>query len=244
MSIRIFLTLAGLAAIPVFAVACVKKESVDSRDVTTHGMSLEFEVKNDGNKSHVEAALHVGSHSTYTYARLTEGEQLILTDPSGEKRALSSIGTQDAAKYGTDVTTSGGTYLLDFVRVKGAASALGNKVDLPAGFTLKASAAAARKEPLTFTWDAAAGSGAAMSYSLTGTCITAHNSKEIIGDPGTFTINAGELKAIAGKENETCRLTLKVVRAVTTNTCCSAEFGHQSIARGIQERVISFDSTP
>jgi len=245
MSIRTSLGLLALLAVPVLAAACVKKESVDSRDVTTHGMSLEFEVKNDGTKSKVEAMLHVGSHETYVYARLSDGEQLILTDPSGDKRALAFTGTQNAAKYGTEVPTSAGDYILDFLRVKGAASALGNKVTLPAAFTLKAPASAPRKEALTFTWDAAAGTGAAaMSYSLSGDCIQAHVPKDIIGDPGTFMINAGEIKAVTGKDMATCRVTLKVVRAVTTNATFSAEFGHRSVGRGIQERVVNFDSVP
>jgi hypothetical protein len=244
MSIRTFLALAALGAAPVLAIACVKKESVDSRDVTTHGMSLEFEVKNDGSASKVNAKLHVGSYQTYTYARLIDGEQLILTDPSMDKRVLSFAGTNDAPEYVAEVNTSGGTYLLDFLRVKGAASALGNKLELPPAFTLKAPTAAPRNQPLTFTWDAAVDSGATMSYTLSGDCIQAHVPKNIIGDPGTFTINAGEIKAFSGKENATCRLKLTVVRAKTTNACCSAEFGHESIARGIQERVISFDSTP
>jgi hypothetical protein len=240
MRTRTLLTAASLVVLT----ACTKKESVDSRDVTTHGMSIELEVRNDGTKSHVEAALHVGSYQTYTYAKLTEGEQLILTDPSADKRALSFIGNNDAAKYGADVTTGAGTYLLDFIRVKGAASALANKVELPAGFTLKAPASVPRKEALTFTWDAAAGGNASMSYSLEGNCISAHAAKSIVGDPGTFTINAGEVKAFTGKEGETCRLTLTVSRSLSTKSCCSAEFGHESIARGVQARVVTFDSTP
>ena len=237
---RTLLTIAGLVALN----ACTKKESVDSRDVTTHGMSLELKVTNDGSKSHVEAALHVGSYQTYTYAKLTEGEQLILTDPSGDKRALSFIGNNDAAKYGADVATSGGSYLLDFIRVKGAASALGNKVELPAGFTVNPVGNTSRKEPLTFTWDAAAGTNATMSYSLKGNCIQSHLPKSIIGDPGTFTIAGGELQATAGKTDESCVLTLTVTRTVKTNTCCSAEFGHESQAWGSQERTVTFTSTP
>lgn len=244
MSIRTSLALAALAALPVVAVACVKKESVDSRDVTTHGMSLELQVKNDGAKSRVEAKLHVGSYKTYTYARLIDGEQLILTDPSMDKRVLAFAGSNDAPEYVAEVNTSGGTYVLDFIRVKGAASALGNKVEVPPAFTVNVPTSAPRNQPLTFTWDAASGSGAAMSYTLRGDCIQSHISKEIIGDPGTFTINAGELKALAGKENATCKLTLTVVRSKSTNACCSAEFGHESMARGIQERVVAFDSVP
>jgi hypothetical protein len=244
MSIRTSLTVAALVVVPVLSVACVKKESVDSRDVTTHGMSLEFEVKNDGSKTKVEAMLHVGSYETYVYARLSDGEQLILTDPTSDKRALAFTGTQNAAKYGTEVSSGAGDYLLDFLRVKGAASALGNKVTLPAGFTLKAPTSAPRNQPLTFTWDAASGNGASMSYSLSGECIQAHIAKDIVGDPGTFTINAGELKPLNGKEMATCRLTLKVVRAIASNLNFSAEFGHKSIGRGIQERTVNFDSVP
>ena len=63
------LILLALAASPLLA-GCVKKESVDSQDVTTHGMSLELDVVNDGSKSKVYAALHVGSWQSTVWARL------------------------------------------------------------------------------------------------------------------------------------------------------------------------------
>jgi hypothetical protein len=244
MSVRTSLFLAPLLAVAALSLGCQKKESVDSRDVTTHGMSLKLDVINDGNRSRVDAELHVGSHETSVYARLSDGEQLILTSPDGDKRALSTITSGGKTSYSAEVAPLAGIYTLDFLRVRGAASALGNKIDVPPGFTLTAPPTVSRAEALTFTWDAAPSSGATMSYVLNGDCLTAHAPKQIIGDPGTFTLNAGDLKAYDTKATESCTVKLKVTRARSSDACCSAEFGHPSLARGIQERVITFTSAP
>ena len=240
MSMRtaLFLTLAILPA----ASGCVKKESVDSQDVTTHGMSLEMDVVNDGTKSKVYAALHVGDYQSLVWAKLTTGDQLIVTDPTGSKQALTVIYEGNKTAYGADLAPGEGDYLLDFNRQKGA-SALGNKLTVPKAFTLAVSKPqVSRTEMLSFSWGAS--NNGTMAYALSGPCIQSHVAKSIVGDPGSFTINAGEIKALAGKEMETCQLTLKVTRTIETNTCCSAEFGHTSHVRGIQERTITFDSKP
>lgn len=239
MSMRTSLILLALAASPLLA-GCVKKESVDSQDVTTHGMSLELDVVNDGSKSKVYAALHVGSWQSTVWARLSTGDKLIINDPAAGQQQLSVVSTAGKTAYGAELAAMDGEFKLDFIREKGA-SALGNKVTVPASFTLATPATAKRTEPLTFTWGAASGS---MAYSLTGTCIQSHLSKSIVGDPGTFTINAGEIKALAGKEMESCQLTLKVTRTVISQACCSSEFGHPSQSKGVQERVVTFQSAP
>lgn len=239
---RTSLILTALVAAPLLA-GCVKKESVDSQDVTTHGMSLELDVVNDGQKSKVYAALHVGSWESLVWARLSSGDQLIVVDPAGARQALSILNTSGKTAYGVDLAAMEGEFKLDFIRAKGA-SALGNKVTVPPAFTVVAPAMHSRKEPLTFTWNAAPGSGAEMRYSLTGPCISSHVPRSISGDPGTFTINAGDIKPVTGKEMESCQLTLKMTRAIVTNACCSAEFGHPSRTNGVQERVVFFQSAP
>lgn len=236
-------SLLALLAVPVLALGCAKKESVDSQDVTTHGMSLELDVVNDGTNNTVYAALHVGDWESLVWARLSDGDQLILQDPKGGKQALGLVSSDGKTAYGASVPAMDGQYLLDFIRAKGA-SALGNKVTVPPSFTVAAPASVSRKEALTFTWAAAAGTHA-MAYELSGaSCLQAHSSKTIVGDPGTFTVNAGELQPLSGKESETCQVTVKVTRTITTNSCCSAEFGHVSRALGRQERVFKFNSTP
>lgn len=243
MTIRSSFALVALAAVPLFALGCAKKESVDSQDVTTHGMSLELDVVNDGANNDVYAALHVGDWQSLVWARLSTGDQLIIANPKGEKQSLGVVSSDGKTAYGATLPAMDGEYTLDFIRAKGA-SALGNKVTVPPSFTITAPASVSRKEALTFTWASATGAHQ-MAYTLTGaSCLQAHTSKDIIGDPGTFTINAGELKALSGKETESCEVTVKVTRTLTTNTCCSAEFGHTSRALGRQERVFKFTSTP
>lgn len=233
----------AVAAVTLLALGCAKKESVDSQDVTTHGMSLELQIVSDGTNNKVEAGLHVGDWQSLVWARLSAGDQLVLEDPKGSKQALPVLVADGKTVYGATLPAMDGVFSLDFLRAKGA-SAFGNKVTVPPAFKLSAPATVSRKEALTFTWDAAAGTYQ-MAYSLNGaSCLTAHSAKSIAGDPGTFTINAGELKAYSGKETESCEVTLKVTRSIVTNSCCSAEFGHPSRAIGRQERVIKFTSAP
>lgn len=237
------LTLVTLVTAPLALFGCAKKQSVDSQDVTTHGMSLQLEVVNDGTRSKVYAALHVGDWESYVWARLSSGDQLILIDPKGERRALGVLTTEGKTAYGAELAPMDGTFTLDFVREKGA-SALGNKAVVPPSFTVKVPATVSRKEALTFTWDAVTGEHDMAYEIVNASCLSSHLEKDIIGDPGTFTVNAGELKALSGKEAESCEVTLKVTRAIVTNACCSAEFGHPSRAIGRQDRVVRFTSTP
>lgn len=232
----------AFAVVAVCAVGCVRKESIDSADITTHGTSLELDARSDGTNTKVTVAVHVGSWESHTYARLSSGDRLILTDPKGDKHTLPVIRSGDLTSYGIDLPVTAGSFSLDFVREKGI-SALGNTVALPAGFTVAAPAEKSRKEPLTFTWDPGPG-GYAMTYSLTGECILDDLSETITGDPGTFTINAGTIKTHSGDTDKTCPVTLRVTRTLASQACCSAEFGHPSRARGIQERVVTFTSKP
>jgi hypothetical protein len=232
-----------LAVSVLAAFGCVKKESVDSQDVTTHGMSLDLEVVNDGTHATVEAGLHVGSWESLVWARLTTGDELVLTDPTGAKRALGVVDASGKTVYGATVPAIDGVFLLDFTRAKGA-SALGNKIAVPPAFSVTAPTTASRKEALTFSWPAAGGSHR-MEYRLgEATCLASYLEKDILGDPGKFTLNAGDLEASPGREGESCQVTLVVTRTLVTNDCCSAEFGHPSRALGRQVRTVKFTSTP
>lgn len=235
------LALVALAAAPVLA-GCVKRESVESQDVTTHGMSLDYMVTNDGDKTAVYAALHVGSWESATFAKLTTGDQLIINDPTGKQQALAIQQAGGKTWYAADLTPAqSGEFKLDFIRAKGA-SALGNKVIVPPAFTVTAPTTQSRMSALTFSWGAA--SNGKMSYTLSGDCIQAHAPKDIIGDPGSFTLNAGEIKAQTGKEMASCQVKLTVTRQLETSPCCSSEFGHPSKGIGRAIRTIAFQSTP
>lgn len=243
MSFRPSLAFAAAALFASLAFGCAKKESVDSQDVTTHGMSLELQIVNDGTNDTVEAGLHVGSFESLVWARLSTGDELVLADPKGDKRALGVVNSSGKTVYGATLPAADGEFVLDFLRSKGA-SALGNKVLVPPSFALTAPASASRKEALTFTWPPAAGAHQ-MAYQISGaSCLKAYVEKSIVGDPGTFTISAGDFETYTGKEAESCQVTLTVTRTLTTNACCSAEFGHPSRAIGKQVRVVKFNSIP
>ncbi len=234
---------AAVGSLVVVLAACTKKESIDSADVTTHGTSLEFEVTNDGKSSNVYAAIHVGSWESNTWARLSAGDKLILKPPSGDARVLPVTTSADKTSYGANIApVVEGTFTLDFVREKGV-SALNNTLVVPPPFELTAlPAEVPRAEALTLKWNAGTG-GYSTSVRLTGDCITLV-SKDVTGDPGTFTLNAGEIKPSAGKETQSCVVTVRMTREISSTTCCSAEFGHPSKATGQQLRVATFSSKP
>jgi len=214
------LGLLALVAIGSLASACVKKESVDSTDIATQGMSLEFHVTNDGTQSKVYTALHVGSYQSLVWAKLSTGDELVLYAPDGNQHRLGVLASGDKTAYGT------------------------NTLVLPPSFTISAPAAAAsRAETLKLSWTRSDGSHE-MRVAVDGPCIIGFT-RQVIGDPGEYVINGGELKPIGGKASETCKVTATVTRTVSTNSGFSAEFSkHPSNATGIQIRTVLLDSKP
>src|SRR5260221_8552615 len=83
----LFLT-ALFALVATAAFGCSKKETIDSADVTTHGMSLDYQVTSNGSTTDVLVALHVGDHDSNTFASLSAGDALTLHIPGQPDRGL------------------------------------------------------------------------------------------------------------------------------------------------------------
>jgi hypothetical protein len=238
MSVR----LPWLALFVVFG-GCLRNEPIEITDVATHATSIELEIRNDDTTSRVFAAIHLGSFESTTFARLGTGDRLILTDPSGGKRQLGGLVVPGKVAYGVELPATSGEFVVDFLRDRGA-SAVGNRVFVPPPFALSgASGEISRRAAIALRWDASPGAHT-MRYEIEGDCLAAVTPRAIVGDPGTLTIGAGELAAIAGREQESCAVTIRLLRTAETEDCCSAEFGHPSRARGIQERTAVVTSVP
>jgi hypothetical protein len=246
MTFRSFLMFAFPVAALAYATGCQPKQSVDSGDVATHAMSMNVIANASGTNTTIEAELHVGDYKSATLTKLTPGDQLILMIPGDPNRAMQEKdgGTYRGIYYSMDVSKTSGDFTIDFTRTKGA-SALGNKLSLPAPFTLVPIAGPiSRKEPLTVKWDRADGSHQ-MSIWLESSCINSASPRTITGDPGTFTFNAGDIQSAPGSETANCSVVVKLSRTLDfSNSTFSAEFGQQSHARTTQLRSLAVDTKP
>ena len=208
-------------------------------DVTTHGMALDFKVTSDGSGSHVYAAVHVGDWNSNTFASLDKGDVLTLHVTGQPDRGMQI--NQDGQKtyYTADVPTASGDFTVDFVRVTGA-SAIGNVITLPLPFTLTGpSATISRKAPLTVSWTPT-DSASSVRVKVHGDCIF-DKEDSVIGDPGTFTFNGGDLSPLAGHENDVCPLALTVTR-FRMGGQFSSELGHPSQGDAEQYRTMTVQS--
>lgn len=224
------------------AFGCVNNENVSSDDVATHGMSMNFQVTNDGSHSVVDLEVHVGDWQSHTFAQLSASDELMLTAPVAQK--LGVAGTRyNGTYYGASLDSSDGPFVLDFKRTKGV-SALGNRLVMPPSFAVTGTTGTtvSRKEALTFNWNRADG-GHTMTLDLHGDCVQ-YTSKSIVGDPGTFVVNAGELKPVTGHDTDSCAVSAVITRTLVNGGSFSAEFGQESRGIGIQTRTVAFTSAP
>jgi hypothetical protein len=207
-------------------------------------MSLDFQVTSNGTKSDVLVGLHVGDHDSNTFASLSSGDALTLHVSGQPDTGLQQQNLGGKTIYTTSINVASGDFIVDFTRTQGA-SAIGNTLHLPPAFTLTApTATTSRASPVTVTWNNT-GSGYNMNVAWAGDCIF-NDKKDLVAgsDPGSFTINAGDIQVLSGHEKDTCVVTLTVRREMKTTAGFSAEFGHTSQAEGDQERVITIQSGP
>ncbi|MGZ3476314.1 MAG: hypothetical protein ACXWUG_20550, partial [Polyangiales bacterium] len=178
-----------------------------------------------------------------TLVTLSKDDSLMLTSPSAQ--ALGTVGSEgQGVIYGADLGPLDAAKIsIDLKRAK-AASALGNVVMLPKAFTLKDQNGKTfkRTELLTLDWDRADGTHT-MSVDLKGDCIE-HFTKSLSGDPGTFTLNAGDIKPFSDTDKtKSCSVNVVVTRELD-NGQFSAEFGHVSVGYARQIRGYTITSAP
>ena len=241
-----FLLLSSSLLALALASGCSKKDTQQSNDLTTHAMSMDFSVYANGASAQVTVTLHGGDFDSNESVHLASGDNLVLrvgaaSYPLQEHDDDTVGGT--VVRYGTSLAgVTDGTFIVDFTRTSGA-SALGNTLTLPPAFTLTApTATVSRKSPMTITWDSP-GNGYNVEVDFDGNCIE-HDVQSVVGEPGSLTINGGELKALAGHEGDTCPVTITVMRRIQTGSGFSSEFGYKRGSDAQQTRTATIQSGP
>lgn len=234
----------------VLAAGCSKKDTLQSTDLTTHGMSLDYKVIDDGTRADVQVYIHAGDANGNEFVQLQPGDNLVLhvgTQTFGftqNQDAPTANGTRTWYQTFVNGVTSG-DFVVDFTRTSGA-SALNNKITLPPSFNLTVpTGTISRKNMLTVQWDGV-GTGYDVSLTADGDCIQ-HQAKSVIGEPGSIVLNAGDLAALAGHENDVCAVTIKVQREILAQESggnFSSEFGHTSQRDAVQIRSVTIQSGP
>ena len=238
-SVHAFLV-ASLAVSALAGTGCTKKETLNSDEVTTKGFSLDFKALSNGTTTGVTIAVHIGTYESATYAKLIGGDHLVLTLADGTTAPLSESqegsGSSTATYYkNSSIAQPEGVLKVDLLRANGD-NATDNLVQLPPGFVLSGpTTTASRRSPVTLQWTTK--SSQEMEITAKGDCIF-DTTKKIIGDPGSYTFNAGDLQSLSGKEKDTCAVTFTVTRTNKTSSGFSAKFGHESRAEGVQIRTL------
>lgn len=227
-----------------FAFGCKKTPAVASEDLATHGMSMEVRALADDHHTEVRVKLWAGDADLQgTLVNLSKDDSLMLTSPTAQ--VFGVVGSEGQGTiYGLDLGALDAAKIsIDLKRAK-AASALNNVIMLPKAFTLKDQNGKTfkRTELITLDWDRADGSHT-MSVDLKGDCIE-HYTKTLAGDPGTYVINAGDIKPFSDSDKDkTCGVNVVVTRELD-NGQFSVEFGHKSVGYASQIRGYTINSAP
>lgn len=236
----------GSALLGLGLLACA--ESVDSGDVKTSGMYANIlATRGDDGKTLVEAALRVGGENSNTYVNLTGEDKLVATLGETEQDMVEAGFTEDNWVWyqaNFEASNTATAVNVAFKRAEGDESALENKVTLPAPFALTAPDANAsfsrETDTITVTWDES-GSDDTMILRAKGDCINTYE-KALSGDPGTYAINAGDLKTNDADADKTCKVTLELVRRAAGSI--DPAFGEGGLFYGRQLRTLEISSKP
>jgi hypothetical protein len=201
-------------------------ERVESSDIRTSGIYADLSVvaRGDGDSS-VTAALRVGGSLSNTYLELIDGD--VLRAHQGEQMEEMD---QHSIPLGPvtyrasfDVDAENTPFRIEFARephdemekeCRGE-SAPNSFATLPAPFTIdgpERDRTFSRSDAdIEITWGPN-GFRDPMSWTVSGGCIETE-SGDVGGDPGRVTIPRGRLRAIRGRETETCDISVEIVRA-------------------------------
>ncbi len=221
--------------------ACTK---VESSSIRTAGMSALMSVSADGSgKSIASAQLLVDANGT-DHIDLSAGDSLSAT-AGGQSQPMSRSNFLNIVTYNTEFQNQdkdGTEYVIAFVRT-GDTNAPNSKVTMPAPFAIQAPAANASLSRATDDIVVTYGGGTSdkMSWQASGDCITSAG-QSISGDPGTFTIPKGMLKAEASKAMTTCVVSIGISRSRSGQV--DPAYGHGGTITAQQARSISISSKP
>ena len=211
---------------------------VDSNDLLTSGMyaHLEVEALGDGT-SQALATLKAGGVNSNTYVDLT-GDDELTAEFEGEtvKMTKETVGNYHRYVADFDTDTAGETFTISFTRtVDGGAPQ--STLTLPDAFDLDELVDTVNDdEDLVIAWTPS-GSDDSMQVELNGDCVL-WDAFDVQGDPGTYTVEAGDLTWINDEAPSSCKVDLTVHR-FNAGTVDSG-FGEGGKAVGKQKRLDDF----
>jgi hypothetical protein len=203
----------GVVAIAALA-GCT--ETTSSENIKTGGIAALIEVTaGSESSSTVKATLKVGGDESNTYVILDKGDELAAT-ANGDTKGMSaqSEGVYEA-EFGTGAADT--EFQVDLKRPNDT-PAPDSRGTLPAPFKIGTleDGKSRKADPLDVTWDPS-GSDDSMELEINGSCIFLY-SKDIPGDSGSYTIEAGQLDSTGGDKPETCDLNVTLSRKRSGST--------------------------
>lgn len=206
----------ALALAPALLVGC---EAVSSQDIRTGAIYADVVVESEGaGSADVHAVLRLGGATSNTFVDLEGGDRLtVATDAEGAAEPVDLVETNLGAihAYSAEVPgdAAGTTFTVALERDLDESAPASTAV-MPAPFALLGPAADATfsrsADDLVVTWEAGE-DGDAVVVELEGDCLTL-NHWRVPGDPGTFTIEAGEIEVWDDESGVSCAATVSVLR--------------------------------
>lgn len=189
------------------------KEVTSSQNIRTGGIAALVTVESsNGADSTVTVELRVGGDESNTYVDLDGGDRLFV-EAGGERKEMSS---RSAGVYTANFNTAAAdTAFQVFLERTEDESASSNTGTLPAPFEITnapSSAPVSRSEDtIELVWEPSSSTDDMRIETSDEGCIFSYD-KSIGGDPGTLTIEAGQLQSTNSDEPETCDVTVTLTR--------------------------------
>jgi len=230
-------------------------ERVESTDVRTSGIYADLDVvaRGDGDST-VSASLRVGGSLSNTYLELIDGDVLMAHQGEDKEEMDEHSFPLGPVTYDAtfDVDDENTPFRVEFAReahdeaeeeCRGG-GAPNSFATLPAPFAFDGPSrdqSFSRSEAdIEITWSPN-GLRDGMTWRVSGDCISG-DSGDISGDPGRITIERGKLRAIQGREAETCSMTVEIVRS--RGGAVDPAYGEGGRFSARQVRAISLKSAP
>jgi hypothetical protein len=184
--------------------------------------------------------IDVSAVSSYLTLSLAAGERLSVgLDGASASTALEHVGDG----YVAELAAHPETLTLAFGRTS-EASAPATLVTLPPSFELAGpSGAVSRLSPFTVTWTPSA-PGHPVDLSITGPCLSPGASFHLADDPGTFSVQPGDLFVKPDARGAACTLEVNVVRRDGGSIVYDPALAPGGAATLTQERTLRVQTTP
>jgi hypothetical protein len=234
------------ALLPLLALAAC--ESVDSEAIRTDAMYADITVETDGaGTATVGATLRVGGPTSNTFVELAGGDRLSVK--AGEQAVdLTEQSFWELHSYSADlpIDAEDTEYVIAFERSIDT-SAPASSVTMPAPFDVVAPEGpeggdtfSREADAITITWDPAEG-GDDMVIEVESDC-TVHETFALQGDPGTVTLEPGDLMTWDSMADTTCAAELHVLRMRAGQL--DTAYGEGGTIRAVQRRVVEVRLAP